>query len=170
MNIFLIGPMATGKSYIGKALATQLEYRFCDTDDLIRQHAGMDIPTIFAKEGEGGFRKREADVLRRSADAHDIVIATGGGAVLDKQNCKYMKENGTVVYLRTPLAIRYERIQSPAGRPLLMEGDAYQIMQNLDRVRIPIYETLADFIIDNTGDIALTTTKIADCINRAKET
>ena len=100
MNIFLIGPMATGKSHIGKALAEQLAYRFYDTDDLICQHADMDIPTIFDKEGEAGFRRRETEVVCGLVNEHDIVVATGGGVVLDKQNCKNIKESGTVICAR----------------------------------------------------------------------
>ena len=170
MNIFLIGPMATGKSYIGKALANQLKHRFYDTDDLICQNADMDIATIFEKEGETGFRKREADALRGLGDDDDIVVATGGGAVLDKQNCRYMKENGTVVYLNTALDTRYARIQNPTERPLLMEGDVYEVMQNLDSERMPIYEALADFIVDNNGNVAATIAKIIEHIDETKQT
>ena len=169
MNIFLIGPMAAGKSHIGKALAKCLKSRFHDTDDLICQHAGADIPTIFKQEGESGFRKRETQVVQEIAGYRNIVVATGGGVVLDKQNCKNMKENGTVIYLNTSLDTRYERIQDPAERPLLAKGDAYKVMQDLDSVRIPIYEALADFVVDNDGNVALTVAKIVECIDRTKE-
>ena len=169
MNIFLIGPMATGKSYIGNALAKRLKCRFHDTDDLICDRAGMDIATIFEKEGEAGFRRREAEALRGIASNEDIIVATGGGVVLDKQNCEYMKENGTVVYLNTPLDMRYQRIQNPATRPLLMEGDAYEVMQQLDNIRVPIYQALADFIVDNSGDVTATTKKIIEYIDSIKK-
>ena len=169
MNIFLIGPMAAGKSHIGKALAKRLKSRFYDTDDLICQHAGADIPTIFKQEGESGFRRRETQVVQEIVGNRNIVVATGGGVVLDKQNCKNMKENGTVIYLDTSLDTRYERMQDPAERPLLAEGDAYKIMQDLDSVRIPIYEELADFVVDNDGNVALTVAKIVECIDRAEE-
>ena len=169
MNIFLIGPMAAGKSRVGKALAGRLKSRFHDTDDLICRHAGIDIPTIFKQEGESGFRKREAKVVQEIVGERNIIVATGGGAVLDKQNCKNIKENGTVIYLKTSLDARYERLQNPAGRPLLTEGDAYQVMQELDSVRTPIYEALADFVVDNNEDVALTVAKIIECIDRTKE-
>ena len=170
MNVFLIGPMAAGKSYIAEALAKCLKSRFYDTDELIRRHAGMDIPTIFQNEGEAGFRKRETEVLSKLVGNRNMVVATGGGVVLDKQNCKNMKDNGTVVYLSTSLDTRYERIQNPAGRPLLMEGDIYETMQNLDRVRIPIYEALADFVVDNNGTVESTVTKIVEYIGSTKQT
>ena len=169
MNIFLIGPMAAGKSHIGKTLAKRLKSRFYDTDALICQHAGVDIPTIFKQEGESGFRRRETQAMQEIVGNRNIVVATGGGVVLDKQNCKNMKENGTVIYLNTSLDTRYERMQDPAERPLLAEGDAYKVMQDLDRVRIPIYEELADFVVDNDGNAALTVAKIVECIDRAEE-
>ncbi|MBC6413807.1 MAG: shikimate kinase [Chromatiales bacterium] len=168
MNIFLIGPMATGKSCIGNVLAQRLRLPFYDTDDLICLHAAMDIPTIFEKEGESGFRKREATVLRELADHRDMVVATGGGAVMDEQNCKYIKENGTVVYLNTPLGERYKRIQPLSGRPLLMDGNAHEVMQELDNIRVPIYQALADFVVDNSGDVDATTRRIIEYINEMK--
>lgn len=160
--------MAAGKSHVGKVLAEQLKYRFYDTDDLICEQADMDIPTIFKKEGEAGFRRRETEAVRELVDRDGIVAATGGGAILDEQNRKMLKKNGIVIYLNTALDIRYQRIQSPNERPLLMEGDAYQIMQDLDRVRVPIYETLADFIVDNNDEIASTVTKIIECIDETE--
>ena len=170
MNIFLIGPMAAGKSHIAGALAECMKSRFYDTDQLICQHAGVDIPTIFRNEGEAGFRKREAEVLSKLVGNRNMVVATGGGMVLDKQNCQNMKDNGTVIYLSTSLDTRYERIQNPADRPLLMEGDVYETMQNLDRVRVPIYEALADFVVDNDGTVEATVTKIVDYIGGTKQT
>ena len=170
MNIFLIGPMAAGKSHIAEALAKCMKSHFYDTDELICRHAGMDIPTIFQNEGEAGFRKREAEVVQKLISNRNMVVATGGGVVLDKQNCKNMKDNGTVIYLSTSLDTRYERIQNPAERPLLMEGDIYETMQNLDRVRIPIYEALADFIVDNNGITESAVKKIVECIHNTKQT
>ena len=170
MNIFLIGPMAAGKSYIAESLAECMKSRCYDTDELICRRTGMDIPTIFRSEGEAGFRKREAEVLSKLVGNRNMVVATGGGVVLDKQNCQNMKDNGTVIYLSTSLDTRYERIQNPAGRPLLMEGDVYETMQNLDQERIPIYEALADFIVDNNGTVEFTVAKIVDHIGGAKQT
>ena len=169
MNIFLIGPMATGKSSVGKALAESLKYCFYDTDDLVCRSAAMDIPAIFEKQGEAGFRKLEAQVLRQLVGHHDLVVATGGGVVLDKQNCQLIKKNGTVVYLNTPIDIRYDRIPNPPERPLLMQGNVYEVMQKLDNARDPIYRALADFIIDNNGNIAATTADIIKNINTAEQ-
>ncbi len=170
MNIFLIGPMASGKSHIAGILAKRIKSRFYDTDELICRHAAMDVPTIFKKEGEVGFRKRESEVIREILDNRNMVVATGGGVVLDKQNCRHIKDNGTVIYLSTSLDTRYERVRNTTGRPLLMEGDAYQTMQNLDRMRIPIYEALADFIVDNDGTVESTVTKIIGYIDNKKQT
>ena len=161
--------MATGKSHIAEALAKCMKSRFYDTDELICQYAGMDIPTIFQNEGEAGFRKREAEVVQKLIGNRNMVVATGGGVVLDKQNCKNMKDNGTVIYLSTSLDTRYERIQNPTKRPLLMEGDIYETMQNLDRARIPIYEALADFIVDNNGTTESVVKKIVEYIHNTKQ-
>ena len=169
MKIFLIGPMATGKSHIAKALAKCMKSRFYDTDELICQYAGMDIPTIFQNEGEAGFRKREAAVVQKLIGNRDMVVATGGGVVLDEQNRKNMKDNGRVIYLSTSLDTRYERIQNPAERPLLMAGDVYKTMQSLDRVRIPIYKTLADFIVDNNGTTESAVKKIVEYIHNTRQ-
>ena len=170
MNVFLIGPMAAGKSHIAESLAECMKSRCYDTDELICRHAGMDIPAIFRNEGEAGFRKREAEVISKLVGDRNMVVATGGGVVLDKQNCQNMKDNGRVIYLSTSLDTRCERIQNPAGRPLLMRGDIYETMQNLDQVRIPIYEALADFIVDNNGTVESTVAKIVDHIGSAKQT
>ena len=161
--------MATGKSHIAKSLAECMKSHFYDTDELICQHAGIDIPTIFQNEGEAGFRKREAAVVQKLIGNRDMVVATGGGVVLDKQNCKNMKDNGTVIYLSTSLDTRYERIQNPTKRPLLMEGDIYETMQNLDRARIPISEALADFIVDNNGTTESAVKKIVEYIHNTKQ-
>ncbi len=169
MNIFLIGPMAAGKSHIAETLAKRIKSRFYDTDKLICRHAAMDIPTIFKNEGEVGFRKRESEVLREILGNRNMVVATGGGVVVDKQNCKNIKDNGTVIYLSTSLDNRYERVRNTTGRPLLMEGDVYETIKNLDRVRIPIYEALADFIVDNNGTVKSTVTKIIEYIDNIKQ-
>ena len=162
--------MAAGKSHIAKALAKCTKSRFYDTDELICQHTGMDIPTIFKNEGEVGFRKHEAEVVQKLIGNRNMVVATGGGVVLDKQNCKNMKDNGRVIYLCTSLDTRYERVRNSTGRPLLMVGDIYETMQNLDRVRIPLYETLADFIVDNNGTTEAAVTKIVEYIHNTNQT
>jgi len=161
--------MASGKSRIGRTLAKHLNRQFYDTDDLVSQRAKMDIPTLFEKEGEAGFRRREAEVVRSLAGNRNLVVATGGGVVLDPKNCGYLRAGGTVIYLNTALDKRYKRVQNPAKRPLLMKGDTYQIMQDLDRIREPIYRALADFIVDNNGGVNLTTTKIIEYLNKVAE-
>ena len=125
----------------------------------------MDIPTLFAQQGEAGFRKHETAALRTLSAKRNLVVATGGGVVLAAQNRKHLKENGIVIYLATPLKKRYQRMQTPSGRPLLMAGDAYQIMCDLDRVRTPLYQALADFTVDNSGTVDATTAKISDYLS-----
>lgn len=166
MNIFLIGPMASGKTCVGQALAEQLQYQFRDSDAIICSKAGVDIATIFQNEGEAGFRTRETEALRELVQSRNIVLATGGGVVLDNENCQLLKDNGVVIYLSAPLDQRYARLDLSAPRPLLMQGDAYQTMQTLDRQRTPLYEETADYIVDNSSDITLAVDKIINCVNK----
>ena len=102
-NIFLIGPMGVGKTTIGKVLAEQLDLQFLDSDREIEASTGADIPWIFDVEGEDGFRIREAKMIDQLSRNSNIVLATGGGAVLAADNRKYLSERGTVVYLRASI-------------------------------------------------------------------
>jgi shikimate kinase len=108
-NIFLIGPMGAGKTTIGRQLARELKMPFYDSDRVIEEHTGANIPLIFDLEGEEGFRKREQAALDELTSMNNIVLATGGGAVLREQNRRHLIERGTTFYLYTDLQSLLER-------------------------------------------------------------
>lgn len=164
MNIFIIGPMASGKTRVGQVLAKYLQRKFLDSDAVICSKANADIKTLFQVEGEAGFRTRETDALRELVQQRDIVLATGGGAVLRGENRKLLKDNGFVIYLSAALDQRYARLDLSTPRPLLMQGDVYKTMQRLDNERTPLYEATADYVVDNNGDLNTTVNKIMDYI------
>jgi shikimate kinase len=147
-NIFLIGLMGAGKSTVGKVLAKKLGRRFLDADHVIEDRCGVKIPVIFEMEGEEGFRKREAQAIRDITSEQDIILATGGGAVLLPENRDALKNRGTVIYLHAnPIELWY-RTKGGEGRPLLQNGDAKKILENLYMVRDPLYREIADHVIE----------------------
>jgi shikimate kinase len=147
-NIFLIGLMGAGKSTVGKVLAKKLGRRFLDADHVIEDRCGVKIPVIFEMEGEEGFRKREAQAIRDITSEQDIILATGGGAVLLPENRDALKNRGTVIYLHAnPIELWY-RTKGGEGRPLLQNGDAKKILENLYTVRDPLYREIADHVIE----------------------
>jgi shikimate kinase len=138
-NIYLVGMMGCGKSTVGRPLAQALGYRFCDADSVIAAAAGCDIPGIFQREGEQGFRHRETAVLNGIARHHSLVVATGGGIVTRPVNWGHMHQ-GVVVWLDAPPGILLERLQADrGGRPLLEEGDPAATLARLLRERRPLY-------------------------------
>jgi shikimate kinase len=152
-NIFLIGPMGAGKTTIGRQVAALLKKRFADADHEIEKRTGVSIPTIFDIEGEEGFRQREAAVIADLSREHDLVLATGGGAVLREENREALKANGTVVYLQADIETLVERTRRDRNRPLLQTDDPRGKIEKLLREREPIYQELADIIIE-TGQRA----------------
>ena len=143
-KIVLIGPMGAGKTSLGRRLATRLRWEFTDTDHALCARTGVDIPTIFAAEGEAGFRKREHDVLADIlAEPRDMVVACGGGIVTRKENWPLIHQNGTIVLLRRPL----DRLPLD-GRPISQERG----LERLASERGPLYESWADLAIDCTGN------------------
>ena len=151
MRIFIVGPMASGKSTLGKKLAQTLSIDFVDTDREIEKKAGAEISWIFEVEGEKSFRERERKVLKKSINKDDVVISTGGGIVMVKENRALMTTNGKVVYLKTPLEIQLKRTEKDKKRPLLAKGNKKQILEALKKERDPIYEEIADITIDQNG-------------------
>lgn len=147
-NIFLIGPMGAGKSTIGRKLAKKLKLQFFDSDQEIENRTGARIPLIFEIEGEQGFRTRESDIIDELTKYSDIVLATGGGAVLDSANRRKLKERGVVVYLRADIKQLLKRTSRDTKRPLLNTGDRKKKMQELMKERASIYEKAADLIVD----------------------
>jgi len=140
--------MGAGKSTVGKVLAKRLGRRFLDADHVIEERCGVKIPVIFEMEGEEGFRKREAQVIREITTEHDIVLATGGGAVLFPDNRQALSEQGTVIYLHANPNELWHRTKGGEGRPLLSNGDARKILENLYAVRDPLYREIADHVIE----------------------
>ncbi len=151
MRIFIVGPMASGKSTLGKKLAQTLNIDFVDTDKEIEKKAGAEISWIFEVEGERGFRKREREALEKSINKDNLVISTGGGIVCIKENRDLMTTKGKVVYLKTPLDIQLKRTAKDKKRPLLAKGNKKKILEALKKERDPKYEEIADITIDQNG-------------------
>lgn len=147
-NIFLIGPMGAGKTTIGRLLAQKLDLTFIDSDHEIEQHTGVDIPLIFEKEGEAGFRKREADIIDELTQRKNVVLATGGGAVLAEENRKHLISRGMVIYLKADIKHLVRRTRRDKNRPLLQGANPEKKLREIMQQREPLYEQTADFIID----------------------
>jgi len=154
-RIFLVGPMGAGKTTIGKKLARALRLRFVDCDHEIELRTGATIPLIFDIEGEAGFRAREKRVVDEVTREDGVVVATGGGAVLDPENRALLQERGFVVYLHAPLEHLLARTRGDTNRPLLQAGDRVERMQEILKAREPLYRGVADLIVD-TGALTLT--------------
>ena len=146
-NIILIGPMGAGKTTIGRQIARVLAFDFFDSDKEIEHRTGVSIPLIFELEGEKGFRKREQDVIAELTKKNRIVLATGGGAVLDAENQKLLKRSGIVVYLCAGIDDLLERTAKDKNRPLLQTADPREKLQSILTEREPIYRDLADIIL-----------------------
>lgn len=140
--------MGAGKTTIGRALAKKLDKRFIDSDHEIEARTGASIPLIFEIEGEAGFRQRESEVIRDLTAQSDIVLATGGGAVLKPENRAYLKTRGTVIYLRASVNSILQRTSHDKNRPLLQTADPRQKLEQLSREREPLYLEVADFIVE----------------------
>ena len=146
-NIYLIGPMAAGKSTIGRLLANKLKRQFLDTDQEIIKCTGVEISLIFELEGEGGFRKRETEKLSKLSELNNVVIATGGGAVLREENQKTLRASGTVIYLTCSVEQQLNRTRSDTKRPLLQTTNPRRKLEQIMSERAPIYHSLADITV-----------------------
>lgn len=144
-NIFLIGPMGAGKSSVGRYLAQQLDMDFYDTDEEIENRTGVDIGWIFDIEGEMGFRKRETEVIQDLTQLQNIVLATGGGSILEEENRALLKSRGTVIYLDVSLQYQDNRTINESRRPLLRVDNRQEVLEKFQQERTPLYEGLADF-------------------------
>ncbi len=140
--------MGVGKSTVGKVLAKKLGRRFLDADHVIEERCGVKIPVIFEMEGEEGFRKREAQAIRKITAEQGIILATGGGAILLPENRQALSEHGTVIYLHTNPIELWLRTKGSEGRPLLKNGDAKKILEHLYAIRDPLYREIADHVIE----------------------
>ncbi len=150
-NIYFIGLMGAGKTTIGKILAKQLGKTFYDTDHEIEKRTGVKIPVIFDLEGESGFRKRETAVVQDLTRLKNIVMATGGGAVITEENRKLLQANGTVIYLRANVNELWHRTRNDKHRPLLQNVDIRAKLEQLYAERNPLYTETATLIFD-TGN------------------
>ena len=150
-SVFLIGPMGAGKTAVGRRLGQELGMEFYDTDLEIQRQTGVDIGFIFEKEGEDGFRRREVAAIERLTQLPSIVLATGGGAVLDPENRNRLSQRGRVVYLRASIAQQLRRTRLIANRPLLDGDSREKTLAKLAQKREPIYEKIADLTINTNG-------------------
>ena len=150
-SLFLIGPMGAGKSTIGRQLSKQLRMAFHDSDHEIEHRTGVDIPLIFEYEGESGFRKRERAVLDELTRRPDIILATGGGAILDPDNRKHLAQRGKVIYLHASIDQQLARTDRDQNRPLLQTDNPRQRLDELIQAREPLYREIADLVINTDG-------------------
>ena len=146
-SVFLVGPMGAGKTTIGKLLAKQLGRGFLDSDWYIESQTGADIAWIFAKEGEAGFRERETRAIDELTQKPQIVLATGGGAVMSAENRAFLHQRGIVVYLNAPVDVQMARTAKDKSRPLLQQPNPKQILQDLYSIRDPLYRQVAHIIM-----------------------
>ncbi len=140
--------MGAGKSTIGRQLAQQLNMDFLDSDAVIEERSGADIGWIFDLEGEEGFRKREERIINELTQMQGIVLSTGGGTVLSKDNRNYLSARGIVIYLETTVDKQFQRTQRDKKRPLLQDvEDPRQVLEDLAKIRNPLYEEVADITL-----------------------
>lgn len=168
-SIFLVGMMGAGKTSVGKVLARHLGKTFHDSDLVIETRTGVKIPVIFELEGEEGFRAREAAVIAELTALKDIVLATGGGVVLDPRNRELLKANGTVIYLRASVSELWNRTRHDRNRPLLRTTDPHARLCELHAQRDPLYREVADITME-TGSQSLKTlvAKLEQRLERAQ--
>ncbi|GAA5005111.1 shikimate kinase [Pseudoluteimonas lycopersici] len=153
-NLALVGPMGAGKSAVGRLLAERLGLRFADLDHEVEDRSGAGIATIFECEGEAGFRARESAALQALLADDGLALATGGGAVLDADNRRLLRERCFVVHLHLDVSAQLQRLARDRSRPLLQRPDREQALQELASIRGPLYDEVADLRFDTGNDNA----------------
>lgn len=143
--------MGAGKSAVGRQLARLLHLKFVDSDQEIESRTGVDVPFIFEKEGETGFRQREAKVIDDLSQKEGIVLATGGGAIMDPENRNHLGARGFVIYLHTSVDQQLSRTRKGRIRPLLENGDPRAVLESLMATREPLYREIADLTVETDG-------------------
>ena len=146
-SVFIVGPMGAGKTTIGRLLAKQLGREFVDSDWYVESQTGADIAWIFAKEGEAGFRARETRAIDELTQHSQIVLATGGGAVMSADNRAFLQQRGVVIYLNAPVEVQMIRTSKDKSRPLLQQPNPRKILQELYRKRDPLYRQVAHIVM-----------------------
>jgi shikimate kinase len=160
-NLVLIGFMGSGKSSVGREIARRWDFRFFDTDSIIRRKHGKTIPEIFSTWGEATFRKEEHLVLKRFQYSRGIVLATGGGIVTQPRNLPLLRQLGVIVWLVADEETTWRRVHRNPTRPLLQTDDPRETIRKLLAERAPLYQSIADLTIDSTG---LSHSEVADRI------
>jgi shikimate kinase len=150
-NLFLIGPMGAGKTTVGKRLAAHFDLPFLDLDAEIEAHTGADVPLIFDIEGEPGFRRRESALLAECSGREGVVLATGGGAIMDADNRALLAARGFVVWLQTGVEQQLQRLERDRQRPLLQSADRRERLEAMARARDPLYAGIADLVVPSHG-------------------
>lgn len=158
-NIFLIGPMGSGKTTIGKRLAQMLKLEFYDCDHELELNTGASVNLIFDVEGEAGFRLRESLLLKQLCAKKGVLIATGGGAVCSEENRRILRSGGFVVYLKTSIESQLKRLSQDKSRPLLQAEDRVQRLLDLASVRNPFYDASADLTFTTRNSSVYSTAK-----------
>ncbi|HCI13568.1 MAG: shikimate kinase [Gallionellales bacterium GWA2_60_142] len=153
-NLILVGMMGSGKTTIGRTLAKHLGKTFVDSDEEIQQRTGVTIPHIFDVEGEVGFRLRETAAIRELMGRDDMVLATGGGAILAEQNRDMLRQNGIVVYLKANVHDLWQRTRHDRNRPLLQTADPRAKLAELFEQRDPLYQQAADIVVQSSKQSA----------------
>ncbi len=163
-NIFLVGLMGAGKTSVGRLLSRKLNMPFYDSDHVIEERTGVKIMVIFDIEGEAGFRARERTVIEDLTNKTGIVLATGGGAILDIENRKKLKNNGIVIYLHANVSELSRRTRNDSKRPLLRTNNVKKKLGNLYNIRDPLYRSIADLVFE-TRDQSVG--ELVYCVGRA---
>ncbi len=148
-NLILVGMMGSGKTTMGRALARHLGKAFVDSDEEIQQRTGVTVPHIFDIEGEAGFRQRESAAIRDLVGRDNMVLATGGGAVLAEQNRAMLQQNGIVIYLKASVHDLWQRTRHDRNRPLLQTADPHAKLAELFQQRDHLYRQVADIVIQS---------------------
>ena len=168
MKLIIIGPMASGKSVVGKKLSKRMGLNFFDTDEQIEQKAGVTISWIFDVEGEEKFRDRESEILNTIIKEDNCIISTGGGIVLREENRALLKK-GTGIYLKTSIQSQLERTMNDKGRPLLQNiDDKEEALREIAKLRNPIYESCSEITIEETNGPNETVDKIVEKLKNLK--
>jgi shikimate kinase len=155
-SIFLVGPMGAGKTTVGRRLAAARGMDFVDSDQEVEARTGVNIAFIFEKEGEAGFRRRESQAIAELTQRGGLVLATGGGAVLDPQNRQQLAARGFVVYLHASIEQQLARTERTDTRPLLQVGNRRETLERLFLNRDPLYREIADLVLHTDGRNART--------------